>query len=146
MVHALRESWRVLNVEGILIDLRPLSTRFPIDAVTESNEFRLGEGDATATIDDSRAADLATLDQVRAGWLTPLQRVEFDIHYYWHTTDEMADLLRSGRVPKAVTPSYAAIDVALRATTERAGTPARLRATRRMTLGSYAKRRPAAVV
>ena len=140
MVHALRDSWRVLGVEGILIDLRPLSTRFPIDAVTASHEFRLGEGDATARIDDDRAADLATLDLVRAGWLTPLRHMEFDIRYYWHTTDEMADFLRSGRVPKTVTPSYAEIDAALRAASDRAEGAARLRATRRMTLRSYAKR------
>ena len=146
MVHALGESWRVLDVEGILIDLRPLSTRFPIDAVTESNEFRLGEGDATATIDDDRAADLATLDRVRAGWLMSLHRVEFDIHYYWQTTDEMADFLRSGRVPKAVTPTYAEIDAALRAASHRAAAPARLRATRRITLRSYAKGRAAGVL
>jgi hypothetical protein len=141
MVHALRESCRVLGAEGILIDLRPVSALFPIDAVAGSSEFRIGEGNATATIEDDRAADRAILEQVDGSWLVPRQHTKFEIDYYWDTTSEMAEFLRTGRVPKTVTPDYAEIDAALRAAGNRADTPARLRSTRRMTLYSFAKGR-----
>ena len=140
MVDALRESYRVLHVDGILIDLRPLSTRFPIEAVAGADAFSLGEGDGTATADDDRAADRAIHEQVRTGLLTPRRHFAFDIHFYWDTTAEMADFLRSGRVPKRVTPAYADIDAGLRAASDRAGVHTRLRATRRMIIGSYAAR------
>ena len=139
MVDALRDSWRVLEAEGTLVDLRPVSARCPIDSVTGSRALPLGECNATATIEDDRAADRALLEQVTGGWLTPHHSAAFDIHFYWDTTAEMADFLQGGRVPKTVTPSYAAINRLLRAAGDRNAAPARLRCTRHMTLCSYVK-------
>jgi hypothetical protein len=141
MVHALRDAVRVLVPDGILIDLRPLPTVFPIHAVGGSSQIAIGQGDATATAEDDRAADAAIATQVDAGWLVRQYQMEFEIQYYWDTTREMAEYLRTGRKPKPVTPSYQEIDAALLAAGARFGVPARLRNTRRMMLASYTEGR-----
>jgi hypothetical protein len=139
MVHALRDAWRVLITAGTLVDLRPFSRSFPIDAVVGSVAIRVGKADAATGVDDDRAADQSIRVGVAAQWLVPRHRGQFDIHFYWDTTDEMADYMRTGRTLKHVTPSYAEIDAALKTASRRGERPARLRCTRRMALGTYAK-------
>ena len=141
MVHALNDACRVVRADGTLLDLRPRSASFPIDAVTESESIRVGEADAATGADDDRAADESVRAATARGWLVPQHRSQFDLHFYWETTPEMAEYMRTGRTLKHVTPSYAAIDAALHAASSRGGRPARLRCTRQMTLGSYRKGR-----
>ena len=138
MVHALREAERVLVPKGTLVDLRPLSTSFPIDAVSESCEIRMGTADGTATVADDRAADRAMAMEVESGRLLPRCRTELEVRYYWDTTADMADWMRTGRAVKPVTPSYTEIEDALRAA-RAGGAPVRLRGTRRLVLASYTK-------
>lgn len=139
MVHALRESWRVLRNTGTLIDLRPLSTVFPIEAVTGPTAAQIGEGSAAATAGDERAAERALAIQIRDGALVPRHEARFEVRLYWDTTAAMAEYMRTGRTAKQVKPAYDEIDAALRAAADRSGTPASLRATRPMTIGSYSK-------
>jgi hypothetical protein len=139
MVHALRESLRVLRSTGILIDLRPFSIVFPIDVIAGSSAFRVGQGDAAATIDDERAAERAVAAEVERGSLMPRYQTRFELYFYWNTVAAMADYMRTGRTVKRVTPSYSEIDAMLGAAADRTGAPARLRATRPMTLASYTK-------
>ena len=139
MVHALRDAWRVLGPDGTLIDLRPLSGLFPIDAVAGLETVRVGKADSTDGLELDRAADEAIRAQVDDGALVPRRHTQFDIQFYWNTTDDMVEYMTTGRTAKHVTPSYAEIDAALQAMTARAGRAARLRATRRMMLASYAK-------
>jgi hypothetical protein len=141
MVHALRDAWRVLGLNGALVDLRPLSVSFPVDAIVGSDAIRVGEASAATGAEDDLAANRSIRAQVESGWLTPRHRAEFDIHFYWDTTAEMADYMRSGRTLKRVTPWYSEIDAALQALSGRARSSPRLRCTRRMMLGSYAKAR-----
>lgn len=137
MVHALSDARRVLGPDGTLVDLRPLSASFPIDAIVGSDAIKVGEASAATGAEDDRAADRSVREQVAGGWLVSRHHAQFDIHFYWDTTAEMADYMRSGRTLKRVTPSYAEIDAALETASRRAGTPARLRCTRRMMLTSY---------
>ena len=139
MVHALRDAWRVLGPDGTLIDLRPLSGFFPIDVIAACEAIRVAEADSTEGTELDRAADRAIAAQAEEGWLVPRHHAEFDIHFYWNTTAEMAEYMTTGRTTKRLTPSYPEIDAALQAVSARAGDAARLRATRRMTLASYAK-------
>jgi hypothetical protein len=46
MVHALRESWRVLVPGGSLIDLRPLSASSPVQVVTGNKIVPAGKNEA----------------------------------------------------------------------------------------------------
>jgi hypothetical protein len=139
MVHALREGWRVLRDNGTLIDLRPLSIVSSIDAITRSGVLQVGECDGTATAGDDRAAQQAVLTQVGGGWLVPRHEGQFEVHVYWDHTDDMAEYVRTGRAVKPVRPSYGEIESARQAAAEHAGAPARLRATRPMTIASYTK-------
>jgi len=139
MVHALREASQVLSPDGTLIDLRPRSTVFPIAAVGASGTTQIAEGDATATAADDVAANLAVSTAVDEGWLTPRHDSEFEIHSYWSSTTDMAEYLRTGRIPKRVTPSYAAIDAAF-GTARSRDNSMRLRSTRTLTLRSFAIR------
>ena len=139
MVHALREAWRVLGSNGTLIDMRPLSTMFPIDAIGAHGELRVGYGDAAATIDDERAAEAGVACAVQEGWLVPREEKRFDLFFYWNTTADMAEYMRSGRTVKRVTPSYEQIDATLKRLARGHDEGPRLRATRPMVLGSYYK-------
>jgi hypothetical protein len=140
MVHALSDARRVLVPDGTLVDLRPLSASFPIDAIVGSEAIRVGEAGAASGPDDDRAADRSIRTQVEGGWLVPRHHAHFDIHFYWDSTAAMADYMRTGRTLKRVAPSYSDIDASLQAASRCAGMPARLRCTRRMMLGSYSKR------
>jgi hypothetical protein len=139
MVHALRDAWRVLGPDGTLVDLRPLSASFPIDAIIGSDAIRIGEADSATGAEDDRAADRSIQAQAQEGWLVPRYHAHIDIYFYWDTTAAMADYMRTGRTLKQVTPSYAEVDAALQAVSARTGAAARLRSTRRMTLASYTK-------
>jgi hypothetical protein len=139
MVHALRDAWRVLGPDGTLIDLRPLSGFFPIDVIAGFDATGVAEADSTEGTELDRAADRAIAAKAEEGWLVPRHHTEFDIHFYWNTTAEMADYMTTSRTMKRVTPSYPDIDAALQAASARAGAPGRLRCTRRMMLGSYGK-------
>lgn len=139
MVHALRDAWRVLGPERTLIDLRPLSGFFPIDVIAGFDAIKVAQADSTEGTELDRAADRAIGAQAEEGCLVPRHHAEFDIHFYWNTTAEMAEYMTTGRTVKRVTPSYAEIDAALQAASEGSDFPARLRCTRRMMLASYAK-------
>jgi hypothetical protein len=139
MVHALRDAWRVLGPHGTLIDLRPLSGFFPIDVMAGLDAITVAEADSTEGTELDRAADGAIRAQTEEGRLVPRHHAEFDIHFYWNTTAEMAEYMTTGRTTKRVTPSYTEIEAALHAVSARAVGAARLRSTRRMILASYGK-------
>ena len=53
MVHALREIWRVLAPEGVLLDLRPIADRWPIEVETfRRNVSTVGESQAAGRVED----------------------------------------------------------------------------------------------
>jgi hypothetical protein len=90
MVHALHEMERILAPRGLLLDLRPLLDRWPLE-VAWSNGFReAGRAtDLAEPLADDMAADAAFAEHAPSVRLVREQRDEFPLFYYWDTPKEM---------------------------------------------------------
>jgi SAM-dependent methyltransferase len=90
MVHALREVRRVLAPEGVLIDLRPVADRWPVEVLATDEKWVAGQvDDLPAQLADDVASADALAQAARAGWLVPEDAQTFDFWYYWETPEAM---------------------------------------------------------
>lgn len=110
MVDALRDIWRVVREHGLLVDVRPLSSRCPLEAVCGERVVHLGDVDGTGMLSDDRAADAAMRTSVGHGWFVPRRSITFDFRTYWDSVAEMASMLDARRRKKQVVPSYADLE------------------------------------
>ena len=91
MVHALEEIHRTLIRKGILLDLRPLANRWPVEVVTGSKIHRLGRlTDLPKGLAYDKAANNAALESARRGWFAREVEEFFAIYLYWDHPEEMA--------------------------------------------------------
>jgi hypothetical protein len=85
MVHALKEACRVLAINGIMVDVRPLSVDVPIEVICEGESVPAGMVDMSPDLKYDIAADQA-IDEVIKGGIFRLYSLEtFDYAYYWKT-------------------------------------------------------------
>lgn len=92
MVHALEEVHRVLAVDGVLIDLRPVADRWPVEIISSGRCWPAGRLDDLPQQLADDAASNAALDQARLAGSFVLERQEtFDFSYYWDSLQEMRD-------------------------------------------------------
>lgn len=137
MVNALRETWRVLAAKGTLVDLRPVSSRNVLEALTPDGAVRVGEVDAYGAAPDDAAADRAMRRVVEDGWFVPCRETHFDFDVFWDTVGEMASFIASSRRMQHVDPPYADLERIHRDLSSRAGARVRLRCRRPMLLAVY---------
>jgi hypothetical protein len=90
MVHALGEIWQVLVPDGILIDMRPLGERWPIE-VSSANEIKeTGRvRDLPEQVNGDIAANQAINEAERRGWFGRHTEEFFPFFYAWDTPSEM---------------------------------------------------------
>src|SRR5512146_2417921 len=94
MVHALREVHRVLAVGGLLVDLRPLLDRWPIELASSAEQREIGRAsDLSEPLADDAAANAAMADGYGSGQWIREQQDEFPLFYYWDTPGELQDYL-----------------------------------------------------
>ena len=138
MVDALRDAWRSLAERGTLIDLRPRVAKYALELVTLDAAVPVGYTDTTSRADDDVAADAAVAAALAHGWFTVRAKETFDVEIVW---DSVADLARwaATRASTRVSPSFEELETIYR---RGANGERRLRAPRRMILGSYARREP----
>lgn len=140
MVDALREAWRVLEVDGVLIDLRPLdSSRGLVELVTPEKAIPVGEMDASGFASDDAAADRAAARAVDEGWFLPQRALHLDFELSWDTVDEMASFMAESRRMREVRPSFAELEKMQRAWRAKTRGRVRLRYWRTMLLAAYQK-------
>jgi SAM-dependent methyltransferase len=92
MVHALKEIRRVLAPGGVLLDLRPVGDRWPVEVVNAAGEEVGVAGrmeDLPAQLADDAASADALARAARAGWFVREREEFFDFFYYWDTVEEM---------------------------------------------------------
>jgi hypothetical protein len=89
MVHALKETWRVLKPAGMVIDLRPISIDTPLLILTKSGWKSAGYPDQSPDRIHDIASDQAMQGVVKAGMFTRVKRHYFEINYYWDNLDEL---------------------------------------------------------
>jgi len=92
MVHALKEAQRVLTPGGLLVDLRPLLDRWPVEVASSAEQHEVGRcTDLVEPLADDAAANAAMADAIESGqWGRDLQET-FPLFYYWDTPDEMRE-------------------------------------------------------
>jgi len=94
MVHALYEIQRVLRSDGILIDLRSISDRWPIEVESARNIQVTGHVlDLPASLADDEAANQAIAQAAEKGWFSKEQEEFFPYYYSWDSPDEMEDFI-----------------------------------------------------
>ena len=90
MVHALEEIRRVLVPAGLLIDLRPVADRWPVEVASDSLNHSIGHvTDLPSGLADDEAANQAILESARKGWFIRESEQNFPFFSYWDTPDEM---------------------------------------------------------
>ena len=91
MVHALKEAYRILVPQGIMIDVRPLSVDVPLEIIYKGGRESAGILDLSPDIDKDIAADRA-IECVILDRIYKESYVEyFDFIYYWKTIKGMEE-------------------------------------------------------
>ncbi len=94
MVHALEEVRRVLSSDGLLVDLRPLADRWPVEVVWQAGQVEVGRAtDLDEPLSDDAAANAAVDGWVACGRLIRQRSEVFPIFYYWDTPKEMREYI-----------------------------------------------------
>jgi hypothetical protein len=94
MVHALHEISRVLAPGGLLIDLRPLLDRWPVEVSWAGGYQEAGRAtDLAEPLADDAAANSAMTEFAASGGLRREREESFPLYYYWDTPKEMESYL-----------------------------------------------------
>lgn len=94
MVHALDEIRRVLVPNGILIDIRPLADRWPVEVASTGGFKETGRvDDLPEQMDADVASDQAMKEAESRGWFTREQEEFFPFFYSWDTPSEMEEYI-----------------------------------------------------
>ncbi|MBN1451176.1 MAG: hypothetical protein JW963_09195 [Anaerolineales bacterium] len=90
MVHALEEIKRTLVTGGLLIDLRPLLERWPVEVAWRSGYREVGQlRDLPEGLSDDEAANRAMEEAAYRGWFALEQGERFSLFYSWDTARDM---------------------------------------------------------
>jgi hypothetical protein len=94
MVHALHEIRRVLRLDGILIDMRPISDRWPVEIVSERATQQTGRvQDLPEGLADDEAANQSITQAAEKGWFVREQEEFFPFYYSWDSPNEMEEYI-----------------------------------------------------
>jgi hypothetical protein len=137
MVHALEESWRVLRPNGVMIDVRPVSSYPPVEIVSGTESQLAGHIDDTKDRADDIATDEA-LDQVLQRGLFEQQKAEqFSFSLYWNSVDDMQTYAKDRWSKDEQIPSH--VSRQAKRLVDVAGDAAKIRLRRPVILATYEK-------
>ena len=94
MVHALDEIRRTLKPNGILIDLRAVEEKWPVEIVSSAGWQVAGRLiDLPVAVADDEAAFNAMREVEARRWYIKEKEEEFSYFYYWDTPSEMKEFM-----------------------------------------------------
>jgi hypothetical protein len=91
MVHALERIWEALRPGGLLVDVRPVAARWPLEILADGQGIRAGRVDDSPNVADDHAADTAIRTAVRRRFFRPIARATFPFDYVWDSVAEMSE-------------------------------------------------------
>ena len=92
MVHALSEIRRVLVPDGILVDLRPMLSSWPIEVVSAREIRETGHiRDLPLGLEDDHAANQSISRAEQNGWFSRTAEEFFPFYYSWDSPSEMEE-------------------------------------------------------
>ena len=91
MVHPLLECWRVLEADGLLIDLRPPHSDPALEVITADGTFVPGYVDHSEEEADDIAADEAIVEVLNRGYFILQTQDSFIFSTYWETLDGLLE-------------------------------------------------------
>jgi hypothetical protein len=96
MVHALDEIRRTLKPNGVLIDLRPVSSNWSVE-ISSSTDYQLAGSlnDMPIGLADDEAAFKAMREVESRRWYIKEKEEEFAFFYYWDTPSEMKEFMET---------------------------------------------------
>lgn len=142
MVHALKETWRVLAPDGCLVDLRPLAGKFPLEVVSHDEVNLAGFVDDTAEIPIDTACSESLEKVSQQGWFQREREASFDYLWYWDDVDEMNDYMKENWDPTPIVPKKVFSRAHQLLTSS--GDGARVRLRMKLTISRYRKNSPPA--
>jgi hypothetical protein len=89
MVHALEETKRALKPGGMLLDLRPVVSYWPLEVFVDGEARFAGRIDDSADALDDAEADGAINAMVSRKLFSQIATDSFEYHYYWDTVEQM---------------------------------------------------------
>jgi hypothetical protein len=96
MVHALSEIRRVLAADGVMIDLRPLHDRWPVEVVSAHEVRETGRvQDLPGILADDEAANRAIAEAAQKGWFLREREESFSYDYSWDAPSEMEEWIET---------------------------------------------------
>ena len=95
MVHALEEIRRTLIPGGVLLDLRPLADRWPVEVKSGRADHEIGRlTDLPTGLADDESANNAIKEASAKGWFVRESEQIFSLFYYWETPEEMREHIK----------------------------------------------------
>jgi hypothetical protein len=140
MVHALLECWRVLETDGILIDLRPFHSNPALEVITADEVFVPGHIDDSGGAADDIAADEAMTEVVGRGQFTLIMQDSFKFADYWDTLEGLLEHADERWRDHACIPPF--VVEAARRCVAVAGSQYQIRVSREMHIAVYRKQAP----
>jgi len=96
MVHALDEIRRTLRSNGILIDLRPVSSNWSVEVASSTGYQLAGElNEMPEGLADDQAAFKAMREVESRRWFIKEKEEDFSFFYYWDTPSEMKEFIET---------------------------------------------------
>ena len=135
MVNALKEMWRVLRADGVLLDIRPIAARWPLEVLVNDVWESAGRFDDSPSLPDDEASDRALVTAARDGWFVREHDAIFQLFCYWDSLDDMQAYIAERWAPSVVLPD-AVLDTAKRLSTEKG---ARVRGLLTMSISRWKK-------
>ena len=95
MVHTLQEIQRVLIPNGILLDLRPIMDRWPIEVSSARDTHETGRiKDYARGLEDDEAANTAIAKAEKRKWFIREHEQFFPLIYSWDSANEMEEWIQ----------------------------------------------------
>ena len=104
MVDALREARRVLKLQGVLVNVRPVTTPVAVEVVAATRTIWAKEVTSYSTPEDVVAAEAAIERAVSDEWFVFDKSLRYDFDMYCDTAADLSLYARARKLPEAEIP------------------------------------------